>query len=623
MIGRKRVVGRRFIPSLFRDITNRRRVDEVQGTAEEKLQRTFECITDGITVTDLNGIITDANRRTMEIHGVSSKEQLLGRSAFEFIAQHEHERALANMRKTLEVGAVGGIEYTFLRADGSKFPGEISASVLKDAYGSPVGFIAITHDITERKRMEEVLRESEEFSSSLLTNSPNPITVLNPDSSIRYVNQALEKLTGFSFAELIGRKAPYPWWTEETLHKTEKDLRQAIQQGARRLEELFQKKNGERFWVEITSRPVIINREFKYYLSIWLDITERKQADVALIESERRYRELFRNASDAMVISDLKGNIVEANYAVVALTGYPAREMIKFSIYKLFSPETLELAKASHQLLLQREAATQRCELEVVKKDGIRIPVEAVVRLLTKNEQPQGFLAVLRDITRQMRHKAHLRSYIAEIIRVQEEERKRIARELHDETTQSLATLCLNIQAIAKTKDRVLSKDILERLEELCAETNSILDGVRHFSHQLRPDILDRLGLIPALELLTSELKKEKINVQLEVYGRERRLGGEAELTLFRMAQEALSNIRKHSQATEAVVEVQFMSKKVKLSVTDNGRGFKMPDMLGDLVTAGKLGLIGMQERVLLLGGVFSITSQVGQGTKLWAEVSA
>jgi PAS domain S-box-containing protein len=129
--------------------------------------------------------------------------------------------------------------------------------------------------------METRLKESEEFSSSLQNNSPNPILVINPDSTVRYVNPALEKLTGFSSKYLIGKKEPYPWWTEETAKKIAK-IKGAMRKGKTKREEAYQKKTGERFSVEITTTPVKSNGKFKYYLVNWVDVSERKQAEEAL-----------------------------------------------------------------------------------------------------------------------------------------------------------------------------------------------------------------------------------------------------------------------------------------------------------------------------------------------------
>jgi PAS domain S-box-containing protein len=149
----------------------------------------------------------------------------------------------------------------------------------------------------QRRRAEEALQESKEFSSNLLSNAPHPTIVINPDTSVRYGNPAFERLTGFSTAELVGRKAPYPWWTEETLEKTSGEFEEAMRKGALKLEEFFQKKNGERFWVDITSTPVSSEGEFKYYLANWVDITERKRAE----EELRRSCEKLQKALEGTV----------------------------------------------------------------------------------------------------------------------------------------------------------------------------------------------------------------------------------------------------------------------------------------------------------------------------------
>jgi PAS domain S-box-containing protein len=130
-------------------------------------------------------------------------------------------------------------------------------------------------------QIETKLKESEEFSFSLQNNSPNPILVINPDSTVRYVNPALEKLTGFSSKEVIGKKKLYPWWTEEAPKKNV-PFKAAMRKRKTKREVAYQKKTGERFWVEITTTPVKSNGEFKYYLVNWVDVSERKQAEEAL-----------------------------------------------------------------------------------------------------------------------------------------------------------------------------------------------------------------------------------------------------------------------------------------------------------------------------------------------------
>jgi two-component system phosphate regulon sensor histidine kinase PhoR len=148
----------------------------------------------------------------------------------------------------------------------------------------------------ERKRTEKALRESLQFSSSLLGDSPHPILVINPDTSIRYANPALERLTGFSAAELISRKAPYPWWAEGIWEQESQLLNELLLQETHKLERCFQKKDGKPFWVEINAVPITSSGEFKYRLSSWVDITERKQA-----EKEIRRRAAQLEALNAVI----------------------------------------------------------------------------------------------------------------------------------------------------------------------------------------------------------------------------------------------------------------------------------------------------------------------------------
>jgi len=133
--------------------------------SEEKLRQVFESVTDGISVIDLEGIITEANQRTVEMHGFSSKNELLGKSLFELLAPHEHERMEAHLKKATKEGAIGGVEYTLLRADGSEFPGELSTNVLKDAQDNLFGHITIARDITEQKRQNERLMSTDRLAS--------------------------------------------------------------------------------------------------------------------------------------------------------------------------------------------------------------------------------------------------------------------------------------------------------------------------------------------------------------------------------------------------------------------------------------------------------------------------
>jgi len=483
------------VQCIVRDITERKWVEEELRIAEQNFRNSLDSSPLGIRIVTVKGELLYANQAILDIYGYSSVRELKAvpakqRYTPKSYAEYQMRKAKRKQGEPLPAD----YQMSIVRKDGEVRHLEVFRKGV--IWGGEIQFQALYQDITERKRAEMALRQSEQFNSSLLTNSPSPILVLNADASIRYVNPALEKLAGFSSAELIGSKPPYPWWMEETREELSQKLMQAIRRGAKKYEFLFRKKNGEQFWVEKIFKTVKVNGEFKYHLVNWVDLTERK------------------------------------------------------------------------------------------------------------------------------RLKANMEFYLSEITKAQEEERRRIAREIHDESIQSLATLALGIDAIARGKEK-LSKDVIRRLKGLRAETNSILDALRHFSHELRPGVIDHVGLVPALEILTEELNKEnRVKASLEVAGSERRLTPETELALFRIAQEALHNVKKHSRATEAKIRLKFIRSKVKLTASDNGRGFELPDMLSDFAAEGKLGLIGMQERTRLLGGKLLVKSWAGRGTTVVVEVA-
>jgi signal transduction histidine kinase len=213
-----------------------------------------------------------------------------------------------------------------------------------------------------------------------------------------------------------------------------------------------------------------------------------------------------------------------------------------------------------------------------------------------------------------------LRSYAEYAIFAQEEERKRIAWELHDETAQALASLGMDIGALANNK-RLSLAQISNSLKKLQANTESILDGVRSLSKDLRPPMLEEFGLIAALKSLINSLEsKQPVIVEFDLEGIPRRLDPEVELTMYRVAQEALSNIKKHSTASESSVTMRYSEGKVVLEVRDNGCGFETDEKWS--TRSGKLGLTGMQERARWVGGRLSIKSQPGKGTVVRLELS-
>ena len=318
------------------------------------------------------------------------------------------------------------------------------------------------------------------------------------------------------------------------------------------------------------------------------------------------------------------------------------------------------VAQTGEPLLVENASQDPRLTREVVKREGLQaqliVPLKAkgkvVGTLCVATRGPRQFLLeekellshvanhigvaienahlyqkehlmaeqIARDVAMEKQMKENLRFYLQQVTRAQEEERRRIARELHDGTAQDLVVLSRQLDNLISTADH-FSKQDLTHLEELRQQIDRALDELRRFSQDLRPSILDDLGLLPALEWLTADLSQHfEIAIGMGVLGSIRRFPPETELVLFRITQEALRNVWKHSEASRAWVTVEFGDDKTVLTVKDNGKSFELPERIDDLASVGKLGLAGMQERAQLIGGKLTLQSEPGKGTTVTVE---
>jgi two-component system sensor histidine kinase UhpB len=212
-----------------------------------------------------------------------------------------------------------------------------------------------------------------------------------------------------------------------------------------------------------------------------------------------------------------------------------------------------------------------------------------------------------------------LRALSAQVIGAQEEERKRIARELHDETSQALATLDLHLERIQAVLDDPAACERLAASRQLLQDT---MDGLRKLVYELRPTMLDDLGLIPAIRWYArTRLGTEGIQVHVEPTECSDRFAPTLETALFRIAQEGINNIAQHATARNAWVRLNCHNRQVILTVEDDGRGFDVDKMVGPGAGPDHLGLFGIQERVFVLGGTVSVDSALGSGTRLTITV--
>jgi len=240
----------------------------------------------------------------------------------------------------------------------------------------------------------------------------------------------------------------------------------------------------------------------------------------------------------------------------------------------------------------------------------------------TLNQMLDSLAAKQRAIEQ---YSAQLQALSARILTAQEEERKRIARELHDETGQALTSLAVGLRVLQKAQTLEQARAYAEELVQL---THQALEAVHQLSVELRPKTLDDLGLVPALRwYITRWSRMSGVEATLETKGVEERLPAEIEIVLYRVVQEALTNVAKHAQATHVEVVLERRDDMITLRVTDNGRGLELAraggalDLSGDRIPSGHLGLFGMQERVSLVGGTLRLSSRPGQGTTVLVEL--
>jgi two-component system, NarL family, sensor histidine kinase DegS len=220
-------------------------------------------------------------------------------------------------------------------------------------------------------------------------------------------------------------------------------------------------------------------------------------------------------------------------------------------------------------------------------------------------------------VDRELKARKKIETYTAHVLRVQEEERQLIARELHDETIQNLALLYRHLNGINDAQD-AFTPASREQLKEARKIAEKVVTDLRNFTRTLRPPILDDLGMVASVRrLLVDFIDRTKIKGQLKITGVERRLPGDAEVGIFRMAQEALWNVEHHARASNVSVFIIFNPHDVILKVTDDGVGFDVSAVISNPSETSKLGLLGMQERAELAGGKLNIQSSPGKGTSL------
>jgi PAS domain S-box-containing protein len=354
----------------------------------------------------------------------------------------------------------------------------------------------------------------------------------------------------------------------------------------------------------------------RYVAELEERIAERRQAETALRKSEERYRELFDNARDAIYVHDLEGNYIRVNHAAERLSGYSRDEIIGHNFTEFIAEDHIRLVRESFCTKLARKGETTY-EVDIIAKDGRRVPVEVSSRAIYENGELVGVQGMARDITERKLAQDALQLFSRQLIEAQEDERRRIARELHDQIGQVLTAVKMNLYTVQQvcnsSETRVYVKDNIHAIDEA-------LRLVRDLSVDLRPPVLDDLGLATALRWYVDRYTNRtgfNVEVLIDLPDENERFPRDLETACFRIAQEALTNVVRHANASHVVVWLAKEDKVLWLTVKDNGVGFDLEGLRHRAPRADTLGLVSMQERAHAAGGTIEIDSMLSYGTEV------
>ena len=479
--------------------------------------------------------------------------------------------------------------------------------------------LSLCRDISARKRNAEALRASEERYRTLAEASPDSISVISGDGVYEYANSNHARWFGHPSEDISGRHLT-DLWPQASANRLLKEIRQILQAGVPAAIERPSLLHPAR-WVEMRWVPLPrADDKASSLLVVMRDITERKQAEAALRENESLLRAFYDSPGALRGIIELVEDdfrLLSANAALALSYGQPLEKILNCPASRLGMPqETLQLW-IQHFQKSRRRGQPVTFEHWDEGKPKVRCLLVTVCFLGPAPGGPPRFGLVAMDITERKQAEAILAQLPRRLFEVQETERHRVSRELHDGVNQLLSSIKLRLHTAEEALPRPNkeARASLERCRELTAQ---VLEETRRISHALRPQSLEDLGLSAACRGLCEDFQSRTgLPVQYNDATLTTRLPATTELHLFRIVQEALNNIAKHAAATRVRVTLVVRKNGLELKIEDTGCGFnpRAPRVHGP--KAHGLGLINFQERAAVLEGTCEIKSAPGKGTKI------
>ncbi len=618
-----------YFSLLTQDITERKRIEEelarhrehleelvAERTAslkesEEKFHNIIETANEGIWVTDPESNATFINQKMADMLGYT-REELLGRDIIDLLVENEREAALAN-RPKLKQGIKLTVERTYYRKDGRTVTTLANITPLFDDKGNHIGNLRMHTDITDRKKADEALKESEAKYRRIIETANEGIWMTDTQGKAVFVNQKMADMLGYTREEIIGK--------DITDFMIEGDRATVLANRPRmaggmtvRDESNFRRRDGTIIATMVNATPLFdANGRFTGLMSMHTDITERKKAEAELKASEEKYRRIIETANEGIWVSNREGKALFVNRKMADMLGYTPKELLGHDVREFVVKGESEGVDATRQRL--RQGVKTQNERKFRRKDGsIMVSLVNATPRFDEQGNYDGNFTMHTDITERKRAEAELKKFPLRLFEAQEKERVNISRELHDQTGQYLTALKLLLGRIKNVADERATPLVLEAYN-LTAET---IQQVRDLSLSLRPPMLDSLGLAASLVWQFDRIKIQTgVSVNFEHAGLEEKLPPEISTAAFRIIQEALTNAVRHAGVKEVNVTVEKGRDALSLTVSDRGHGFD-PKEIDALKSSG---LANMRERTALLGGKFSISSAPGAGTTVTVEL--
>lgn len=609
------------------DITERRRTEEALRDREARLRALGDNVPNGVVcqvVREPGGRLyfPYVSAGIRQLVGVTADEAMQdARVVFDRIVEEDRPRLEAALEESMRSLSVLDVEVR-MRARPDQIKWIHFRSAPRRIAGGGTLWDGVKVDVTDARRDLEALLQTV---GAIVWEAEGDVAAEAIANT--FVSQQAERLLGYPVRDWVDQPT---FWLDH-LHpddrvRTVSERRDAI--AARRDYELDYRmiaRDGQTLWLRDIVHVVAKDDRRLKLRGIMVDITDAKRAEAALRESEERFRTLAETMPAALLI--YRGDrYVYANPAAEAATGYTRDQLLAMKMWDLIHPKSRAAARERAEMRQQGEPIPPRTELRLLTRSGQERWIETIAtRIVYQGEA--SVLVTGFDITERARAEAALREsedalrqsherirdLAGRLILTQEEERKRISRELHDDVNQKLAALAI---AISKLRNEVPeSADVVRKqLAALQNRTRALSDDVRRLSHQLHPAALEQAGLVAALKSYCAEFTShEGIAVKLMIRDDAEPIPLDIALCLYRVTQESLRNIARHSGTYEARVTLAAADTGINLSITDAGAGFDPVKVK----QKGGLGLISMEERVRLLRGSMQIRSQPAGGTEL------